>query len=169
MALYGGKRDISLFRRLNRELMGDIISQQCVVYKLNLYETKFNLYGESSGDKFYSPPIIVNVLIDRGDQTFTQDDMGTSSEREVSFRFLRDDLVDANLVMELGDIIMYYDSYYEVNNIVTNQLILGKDPDYPYNENPLNPGLEDFGNSLSIICKTHIVPSDKVGLSKERL
>jgi hypothetical protein len=169
MALFGGKRDISLFRTINRELMGDIISQQCAVYKLKLSETKFNLYGEAAGDKFYYNPILVNVLIDRGDQSYSQDDMGTSSNREVSFKFLRDDLVTANLLMEIGDIIMYYDSYYEVNNIVTNQLILGKDPDYPYNQNPLNPGLEDFGSNFSIICKSHTVSSDIVGITRERL
>ena len=35
MALYGGQRDISLFRHVNRELIGDIISQEVVYYKLN--------------------------------------------------------------------------------------------------------------------------------------
>ncbi len=39
MALFGGARDISLFRHLNRELLGDIITQQCVYYKLNLEES----------------------------------------------------------------------------------------------------------------------------------
>ena len=47
MALYGTKRDISLFRHVNRELMGNIISQECVYYKFKLDETKVNLYGES--------------------------------------------------------------------------------------------------------------------------
>lgn len=169
MVLFGGKRDISLFRHLNRELMGDIISQQCAVYKLKLEETKFNLYGEASGDKFYYDPLLINVLIDRGDQTYSNDDMGVTSGRAVTFKFFRDDLVAANLVMEVGDIIMYYESYYEVDEVIANQLILGKDPDYPYNDNPLNPRLEDFGSSLSILCKAHLTPSDKVGLSKERL
>ena len=31
MALFGGARDISLFRKLNRELLGDIITQQIVL------------------------------------------------------------------------------------------------------------------------------------------
>jgi hypothetical protein len=169
MALFGGRRDISLFRHINRELMGEIISQQCAVYKLKLNETVFNIYGEASGDKFYYDPVLINVLIERGDQTFTSDDMGVTSDREATFKFLRDDLVDAKLVMEVGDIIMYYESYYEVDDIITNQLIAGKDPDYAYNQNPLNPHLEDFGSSLSILCKTHITPSDKVGISRERL
>ena len=48
MALYGTQRDISLFRHLNRELMGDIITQQCAFYKFKIEETKVNLYGEAA-------------------------------------------------------------------------------------------------------------------------
>ena len=31
MALFGGQRDISLFRHVNRELMGNIISGMCLL------------------------------------------------------------------------------------------------------------------------------------------
>ena len=40
MALFGAERDISLFRHINRELMGDIITQQCSFYKFKIEETK---------------------------------------------------------------------------------------------------------------------------------
>ena len=56
MALFGGARDISLFRHLNRELIGNVISQECVYYKYKLGETKVNLYGESAGAKYYYTP-----------------------------------------------------------------------------------------------------------------
>jgi hypothetical protein len=53
MALFGTKRDFSLFRHLNRELMGDIITQQCSFYKYKIEETKVNLYGEAAEEKFF--------------------------------------------------------------------------------------------------------------------
>ena len=171
MALYGGKRDISLFRHLNRELMGDIISQECVYYKLKLAETKVNLYGESAGSKYYYPPVILSCLVQRSDQEYPDDDFGVQYNQNIDFRFLRDDLLDrakdfnidydqgdyfgADLVPEVGDIIMYYEGYYEVDDVIGNQYFTGKNPDYPYDVNPINPGLENFGNSISIICKTH--------------
>ena len=65
MALYGGARDISLFQKVNRELMGNIITQQCVYYKLRLNETKVNMYGEAAGARYYKEPVIFNVLIER--------------------------------------------------------------------------------------------------------
>jgi len=43
MALYGGKRDISMFRGISRELMWDIIVQECAIYKLGLEETNVNV------------------------------------------------------------------------------------------------------------------------------
>ena len=77
--------------------------------------------------------------------------------------------MDADVVPEVGDIIMYYEGYYEVDSTISNQLFVGKDPRYPYNTNPLNPGLEDFGANLSIICKTIYTPADKVQITKERI
>ena len=169
MALFDTQRDVSLIRNINRELLGDIITQQCVVYKLNLEETRVNIYGESSGAKYYQDPVLLNVLLERGDQTYNSSDMGIDYSREVEFRFLRDDLVDASLVIEPGDILLYYESYFEVDSIKDNQLFVGKDPRYPYNSNPLNPGLENFGANLSIICKTHYTPADRVQITRERL
>lgn len=168
-ALFGGKRDISLFRNLNRELMGNIISQQCIYYKFKLEETKVNMYGEASGGKFYYPPVIFNTLISREDQNHPVDELGVSFGWNIEFRFFRDDLVAANLVPEVGDIIMYQEGYYEVDNTNANQYFVGKDPQYPNNVNPLNPGLEDFGSSISIICNTHYVSSDFTQISRERL
>ena len=169
MALFGTQRDVSLIRNINRELMGDIITQQCAVYKLNLEETRVNIYGESSGAKYYQDPILLNVLLERGDQTYNSSDMVIDYSREVEFRFFRDDLVDASLVIEPGDILLYYESYFEVDSIKDNQLFVGKDPRYPYNSNPINPGLEEFGTNLSIICKTHYTPADRVQITRERL
>ena len=58
---------------------------------------------------------------------------------------------------------MWYEGYYEVDSIVSNQLFVGKDPDYAYSE-----GLDQFGYDVSIICQTHYVPADKLGITKER-
>ena len=169
MALFGGARDISLFRHLNRELLGDIITQQCVYYKLNLEETKVNMYGEASGGRFYGSPVILNALISREGQNQPTNDFGVDFAWNIEFRFFRDDLVDANVIPEVGDIIMYQEGYYEVDGTNANQYFAGKNPDYPYNTNPLNPGLEDFGTSVSIICTTHYVPADRVQITRERL
>ncbi len=181
MALFGAERDISLFRNISRELMGDIITQQCSFYKFKIEETKVNLYGEAAEEKYYMGPVLLNCLIERRDQEYPETDLGTDFAFGATFKFLRDDLLDKNkdfnidtalygadLVPEVGDIIMYNDGYYEVDNIISNQYFVGKNPDYPNEINPLNPGLDKFGSSISIICETHYVPADKVGITQER-
>ena len=69
MALYGGSRDISLFRHINRELMHDIISQQIVYHKYNLEETKVNIYGETTSGRIFQEPVLLYTLIERSDQS----------------------------------------------------------------------------------------------------
>ena len=163
MALFGGERDISLFRSINRELMGDIITQQCALYKFKIEETKVNIYGEAAEEKYYMGPVLFNVLIERSDQDYPDTDQGVEFAQSISFKFLRDDLVDADTVPEVGDIILYEEGYHEVDSIVSNQLFVGKDPDYAYSE-----GLDQFGYDVSIILQTHYVPADKLGITKER-
>jgi hypothetical protein len=162
MALFGSQRDFSLFRGLNRELLGNVITQQVGYYMYKIAESTTNMYGEAL-EKFFNGPLKLNCLITRGDQVWGIDDFGPDVNREVSFAFLRDDLLDYDFTPQVGDIVMWNENYYEVDGVTENQLFVGKSPDYPY-----SPGLENYGRSVSIICSSHLVPSDKVQLTKER-
>jgi hypothetical protein len=169
MALFGSSRDVSFIRRLNRELMGNIISQQCAFYKYKLAETKVNMYGEASGGKYFDGPVLLNALITPSDNTSPTSDFGVDFNWPVNFAFLRDDLVTANLHPDIGDVILYQESYWEVDNTNTVQFFAGKDPDFPYSPNPLNPGLENFGYNVSVTCECHYIPADRLNLTKTRL
>ena len=168
MALFGRDRDVSLFRNINKELLRDVITQQCAYYKFRSEDTKINIYGETSGAKFYFEPVLLNCLINRSDQQFTANDFGVDHNQNVDFYFYREFLKEANLVVQPGDIIQYYEDYFEVHDVVDNQLFVGKDPSFPYNENPWNPGLEDFGQNVSVIAKTFYLPADKAQITLER-
>jgi len=135
MALFGSSRDISMFRKINRELLGDVITQQLAFYKYVLDKTKINMYGEASGGKFFEGPILLNALITVGDNT------SPTSEFGVDFNW----------------------------DIKVKQFFVGKDPDYPYATNPLNPGLDQFGYNVSVVCETHYIPADRVNIIKQRL
>ena len=169
MALFGSSRDASFLRHMNREVMGNIISQQCAFYKYRLTETKINMYGEASGGKFFNGPILFNALITVGDNISPTSDLGVNFDWPVTFAFLRDDLVEANVHPEVGDVILYQESYWEVDNTNIVQFWAGKDPDYPYNVNPLNPGLANFGYNVSVTCECHYIPGDRVNLQPFRL
>ena len=158
MALFGGSRDISLFDTLNRELINDIIQTEIGYYKFVLEKTTTNVYGESEGKMFYEP-VRIACLIMKQDQVWSSDDFGSDVNQPIDFRFLKQELKDINLVPEVGDILLFKNNFYEVDARVENQLILGKDPDYA-----ISTGATDFGNSHSIILKTHLSRVEKLNL-----
>ena len=168
--MFTGVRDWSLMRNFNRELLGNIITQQCAIYQFKLEETKVNLYGEADQEKFYDGPFIFNVLINRSNEEYAENIEGVQFGQPIEFYFFRDDLKDADVLIRVGDIILYQERYYGVQSTVANQYWGGKNPAYPNNVNPLNPGLENFGNNLSVLVSTYYIPADKVALSpyKER-
>ena len=178
MALYGANRDISLFRHLNRELINNIIEQKVGYYKLNLDKTEANIYGESS-KKTYTDPVLLYSLIERGDTDPITDELGMDITRTMKFRFLRDDLAGIdlstdqpadgrgftyNIVPEVGDVILWNNDFYEVNNANENQLIVGKDPSYSYASQT-----DNFGSSWSIILECFYIRPEKLGISQQRL
>ena len=171
MAMFTGQRDVSLVNSLNRELLGNIITQQAALYQFKLEETKVNIYGEAAEEKYYDGPFLFNVLIDRGDQEYPEGEYeGVQFQQGINFFFLRDDLVEKDVVPRVGDIILYQESYYGVQSTIANQYWGGKNPEYPNNDsdgtpNPLNPGLENYGNNVSILCSTYYIPADKVAIS----
>jgi hypothetical protein len=163
MALFGGSRDISLFRHINKELINNIIQQSVGYYKIALDKTSSNIYGESL-IKTYNDPILVNCLIERTPPTWSETEFGADITQDITVRFLRDILVDINLVPEVGDVVLWQNDYYEVDGTVENQLVVGKDPSFAYDSD-----VTDFGSSISIIVTAKFIRPEKLGLGKERL
>ena len=104
--LFGSKKDFDVLTNIGRELLKDIVEQEIGYYKLSLEDTQANIYGEST-DKIYLDPVKLNCFITRGDQVVSVDDFGPDLGREASFAFIRQDLVDATTVPEVGDVVMY--------------------------------------------------------------
>jgi hypothetical protein len=170
MAMFTRDRDWSLMRHINRELMGNIVTQQCAIYQYQLEQTKVNLYGEASEEKYFDGPYLFNVFINRANQEYLENLEGIQYNQPIEFYFLRDDLVEKDVVPRVGDIILYEESYFGVQSTIANQYWGGKNPEYPNNDsdgelNPLNPGLERYGNNVSILVSTYYMPSDKLSLS----
>ena len=71
------------------------------------------------------------------------------------------------MVYELNDdkkLQIIFPDYYEVDNLVENQLLVGKDPLYPYSDT-----VDDFGSSHSIIVECHYTRPERIGLKEQRL
>lgn len=163
MSLFGSARDVATFKIFTKELVEDIVSQEIGYYKIQLADTPTNIYGEAM-KKYFIGPVLIPCLIERGEFTTRTTEYGPDVDRANTFRFFKDHLIEANIVPEVGDCIMYNEDYYEVDNVNENQFILGKNPDYQYSSGPGN-----FGQSYSIILTTHYSSPDKLGITQQRL
>lgn len=160
MALFGNNRDVSLFRHLNRELVHTIIDTEVLVYKLNLNSTNTNIYDETDSKTYYQPEFVY-CLVTTDEALWNNEEFGNDVTQTATFAFLKDDLVDADLVIEIGDIIEYQSSFFELDSIVENQRFVGKDPDNLF-------GGHGHGYSVSIVFQAHMTRQSKLNLIQTR-
>lgn len=165
MSYFGRSRDINMFSNINNELLGQVIEQKVGYYQVILDETPPNIYGESLTKK-YNGPVLLSCLLERGDTEPVTDDFGMDFTRKLVVRFFQPHLIAANVEPSVGDIILWNEDYYEVNNVNENQLVVGKDPTYAYTN---EDGIPDSGTSLSIILECFYTRPEKVGIRTDRL
>ncbi len=173
MALFGGARDISLFRTLNRELINKIIDIEIDIFKSAIHDTVGNLYGEAL-NKVYKQGIRVACLVDHEEEAWDSSEFGPDVNQNSTFRFLRDDLLPAgsigtpaaNVVLEVGDIIWWDNIYWEVDGVIEHQYLFGKNPDTDKGYTSGDRG--EFGSSFSIIVNTHQTRKSKLKLERIR-
>jgi len=163
LVLFGTVRDANTFLGVAEEFVANVVTQQIGYYKTVLPATQPNVYGEALV-KSYIGPVLINCLIVRGDYNTIGEDFGPDRRRDVGFNFLKIDLESANVVPEIGDVVMYNELYYLVDNVNENQYFLGKNPDYAYSD-----GLQNFGQSWSILLDTHYTTPEAVGILQQRL
>lgn len=162
MPLYGGSLDAAYIRRINKEYIHRVVSQEVIYYKISLEDTVTNIYGEAKNKVYYSP-VLVACLVTRNPQTNQDEDYGNTTDRQIDFAFIKTDLAEIELVPEKGDIIVWNESFFEVDNVVEDQLTVGKDPNYG-----ISKGTNTYGQSLSIICNTHLTRISKLNIVESR-
>jgi hypothetical protein len=160
MALFGNSRDVSLFRHINRELIRHYIDTEVLVYKLNLSSTQTNIYEETVS-KVYSEGQLIHSIVSVEESQWNSDDYGIDVTQLSTFTFLRDDLVEKNLPIEIGDVIEYRSRFFEIDSINENQLVVGKDPDNWFQG-------DSHGYNVSIVCQAHMTRQSKLNIVQTR-
>ena len=132
---YYGAKDLATIEKFNRELLGEpnisddgIIDQFVILYRVSVYETETNMYGEASEGKVYKQGVKLPCIVDASDFDFNYDDFGPDNRQTVTFAFQRAYLVEVDLKPEIGDIMQWNDGYFEVDKFNENQVI-GVNPD----------------------------------------
>lgn len=157
--LFGSNRDFNLLVNVSRELVKDIIEQEVLYYKLDLYGTEANIYGEAL-EKVYKSAVKLNCMVTRGDQVISVDEFGPDLNREMSFAFIKQDLIDIDMFPEVGDVITWHEDYFMVDTVRENQFFLGRDKQY----NLTSYG-NNFGSSVSIVLDCHLTRIEDLGIN----
>ena len=141
-------RDIELFKSFAREVVDDVVENIVVLFKINLNETKVNLYGESTNKTWY-PGVELNVLINKSGQTAGYEGFGPDTSQNIEFRFDRWMLEEKNTYPEIGDVIYFGESYYEIDNTTEVQFVGGLP-----------------SNNFSVVCSTFIVRKSALNIEE---
>jgi len=149
--LYNRRKDMDFFNSINNELINRIIQTLVVIYKINV-ETSSNIYGESN-EKTYSKGIQIGCIITHEEQvTNSQDGFIPSVDQNIELAFHREMMNSRGFYPQIGDIVEWNESFYEIQSIVENQLIGGS----------------QYKN-FSIVCRCSMTNRDKLQLENVRV
>lgn len=178
MPKFFNSRDLDFIKTISEEVVNHVVEQMITLFKMSVGESKTNLYGESLG-KVYHAPSNLMCIVDREPQNQVYEGLGPDSTQTVEFRFMRHKLRawdipkirDINGVQlrdvdniqnsqygypEIGDIIFFDSSYYEVDKIQDSKLVGGSPKIYDNSNNTF----EDAKMEITAVC--HMVRRSQV-------
>lgn len=149
MARFITPRDYAMMTGINRELINNVINTEVILFSLDAKENPVNIYNENV-EKIYKSGIQCNALITHDDQTTDTNEFGPNVFQNIICGFLRSMLKDKDFYPERGDVIKWNDAYYEIGNVVDNQLIAGR-----------------VGMQHSIICSATMTNRSSLNVTEE--
>lgn len=152
MPLYSGNKDVGFLRGISMELMHQVISSEVLIFKISQTNTTVNIYGEAK-DRRYQPGIRVFAKITQEDKVSQEDQEVMDFNRNILFSFIKADLKNQNVVIEEGDIIMYDDAYFEVDNVNDNKYWSNRNPNSNIGMTQDNWSLH--GYDYTIVAEAH--------------
>jgi len=148
MPKFISNRDVTFFKGIARELVDEVIQNTIVLFKINLNETKVNIYGESSNKTWY-PGVEVYALIAKDAETARYEGFGADTDQNVTFKLDRWMLEEKGIYPEIGDIISWNEGYFEIDN--TNEIQLVGGQSY---------------NNFSVVCSTFMVSKSNLNIEE---
>lgn len=130
--------DYETVKKINQELINIVVDNRVILYKLQQARSNTNSYGEATRKTWFQG-VEIPLLYHRDQQNPTEDMQNINFEQRAEFQFLRQECIDRNVYPEAGDVILFDQQYYEVDNTNEIQLWAGR-PEYNH----------------SISCETHL-------------
>jgi hypothetical protein len=141
-------RDIELFKSFAREVVDDIVQNTIVLFKINVNETRVNIYGESLNKTWY-PGVEVYALINKEPESARYEGFGLDTDQNITFKLDRWMLEEKGIYPEVGDIIKFNEGYFEIDNTNEIQLVGGQ-----------------TYNNFSVVCSTFMVSKSNLNIEE---
>jgi len=179
MPKFFNSKDLDFIKTISEEVVDYVVEQAVTLFKVSVGETKTNLYGESLG-KVWRKPSTMMAIVDREPININYEGFGADKQGTVEFRFNRQRIreesyavpkvrdINGTLVPteaiqnltvgypEIGDIVLYDEIYYEVDNVREPQWIGGSPEMY----DKTTGQFVDASNTLIAAC--HMVRKSQV-------
>lgn len=125
--LFAGKKERDFTKQVTAELQERVIAQHLLYYPIDIERTNFNFYGEAVV-KTYLPPIYVNAAVTWEGYKTTSTATGVERLPSIKVHFHRRRLTeDQNLMIRLGDVVLYNEQYFEIVSETNERLMFGQE------------------------------------------
>ena len=148
MPKFISERDVAFFKGIAREIVDVVVENTIVLFKVNLNETKINIYGEAMNKTWY-PGVQLYALINKEPETSTYEGFGPDANQNIEFRLDRFMCEEKGVYPEIGDVIFFDQSYYEIDNTTEVQFVGGLP-----------------SNNFSVVCSTFMVRKSDLNIEE---
>lgn len=147
MPKFFNAKDLDFIKTISEEVVDYVVEQAVVLFKVSVGESKTNLYGESLGKVWHAPATLM-AIVDREPSNVVYEGFGADKQQAVEFRFNRQRLRTETLPQvrdingtqvpvgaiqnttygypEIGDVLLFDGTYFEIDNVRSSQLIGGQ-------------------------------------------
>jgi len=148
MAKFISERDVAFFKGIAREVVDAVVQNAIVLYKVNLADTRVNLYGEAM-NKTWHTGVQLYALISKEPESARYEGFGPETDQNIEFRLDRWMCEEKNSYPEIGDVIFFNGAYFEIDNTTEVQY---------------SGGLPEY--SFSIVCTTFMVSKSNLNIEE---
>ena len=129
--LFVGKAERDFVKQINDEVIEKVIGQQVLYIPIDNERTNYHpLYGEAI-QKNFLPPVRVYSLVEFNGSERTQTQYGYDNLYNITVHFHKRRLTsDQNLMVRLGDFLMYDKMYFEIVDVFEPRYLFGQDSDF---------------------------------------
>jgi len=184
MPKFFNAKDLDFIKSISEEVVDYVVEQAVVLFKVSVGETKTNLYGESLG-KIWHEPATLMCIVDREPSNVVYEGFGADKQQAVEFRFNRQRLreishsipkvrdVNGTLVPvgaiqneqygypEIGDVILFDGTYYEIDNVRQSQVIGGSPEIYDQESNQFDDARMNLIATAFMVRRSQVQIEDR--------